>query len=57
MNQLSMKYSIREREEKDFLGLSAVLISCQDGTYDISVCSPSPPLTGMQSLSKALPER
>lgn len=43
--------------KKDFLGLSAVLISCQDGTYDISVCSPSPPLTGTQSLSKALPER
>lgn len=57
VNQLGMNTVKGKRGGKDFLGLSAVLISCQDGTYDISACSPSPPPTGTQSLSKALPER
>lgn len=57
VNQLGMNTVKGKRGGKDFHGLSAVLISCQDGTYDISVCSPSPPPTGTQSLSKALPER
>lgn len=32
-------------------------MSCLDGAYDIPVCSPSPPLTSTQSLSKTLPHR
>lgn len=56
VNRLGGEAEQRSARE-GFTGTASCSVSCLDGAYDIPVCSPSPPLTSTQSLSKTLPHR